>query len=163
MAALPSRSSSKRIVEKIYPIRSEYEQVIITAPGPQLFSSKEEEEGDEYYEEVAKEATDLRNYGELKDAFNAAVLAFTKALVRARVEPVSIEVNVDMEDVDSSAIVLKAVISPDIEVKVEASLEKIKYMIVFPRRNQRSRRLARKFEDALMNVLLEPISRMSKV
>jgi len=160
VAALPSRSTAdKKIVEALYPIRSEYEQVIITAPGPRVFTGAEEDEEGDYYEEVAKEAPGMQDYGELKSAFNAAVLAFTKALVRARIEPVSMELNANIDEADIPAVVLKANLDSDVEVKVEASMSKIKYMIVFPRRNNKSRRLARRFEAALMKVLQEPLSR----
>jgi len=150
------KTSQSNADEYLYPVRREYEQIVITAPGPKLLGKSEENvEEDSENTLVIEDAEAGR---ELYSAFNSAVLAFTRALVRARVEPVHMKLNVDSEEQEGDRVVLSALLDADVEVKIEASLSKIKYLIVFPKRDRRSRRIAKKLENALLSVLQEPLT-----
>ena len=150
------KTSQSNADEYLYPVRREYEQIVITAPGPKLLNKSEENvEEDDENTLVIEDAEAGR---ELYSAFNSAVLAFTRALVRARVEPVHMKLNIDSEEQEGDRVVLSALLDADVEVKIEASLSKIKYLIVFPKRDRKSRRIARKLENALLNVLQEPLT-----
>ena len=146
-------------MSELYPRRSEYEQIVISAPGPatveRVVSGESEEEIilEEEYEEAAMKA------------FNSAVLAFMRAIVAARLEPVSVKVNAPaftreyIIENDGRAVVLEAELSKGLEVKVEANARKVRFVIVYPKRERSARRAARRLEQALMNVLNEPLAR----
>jgi len=150
------KTSQSNADEHLYPVRREYEQIVITAPGPKLLNKSEESVEEDGENTLVIE--DAEAGRELYSAFNSAVLAFTRALVRARVEPVHMKLNVDSEEQEGDRVVLSALLDADVEVKIEASLSKIKYLIVFPKRDRRSRRIAKKLENALLNVLQEPLT-----
>lgn len=150
------KTSQSNADEYLYPVRREYEQIVITAPGPKLLGKSEENVEEDGENTLVIE--DAEAGRELYSAFNSAVLAFTRALVRARVEPVHMKLNVDSEEQEGDRVVLSALLDADVEVKIEASLSKIKYLIVFPKRDRRSRRIAKKLENALLSVLQEPLT-----
>jgi len=151
------KTSQSNIDEHLYPVRKEYEQIVITAPGPKVLSKDYEENVDENGEN-ALVIEDAEAGKELYSAFNSAVLAFTRALVRARVEPVHMKLNINSGEQEGDRVVLSALLDADVEVKIEASLSKIKYLIVFPKRDRKSRRIARKLENALLHILQEPLT-----
>jgi len=151
------KTSQSNIDEHLYPVRKEYEQIVITAPGPKVLSKNYEENVDENGEN-ALVIEDAEAGKELYSAFNSAVLAFTRALVRARVEPVRMKLNINSGEQEGDRVVLSALLDADVEVKIEASLSKIKYLIVFPKRDRKSRRIARKLENALLHILQEPLT-----
>lgn len=151
------KTSQSNIDEHLYPVRKEYEQIVITAPGPKVLSKNYEENTDENGES-ALVIEDAEAGKELYSAFNSAVLAFTRALVRARVEPVHMKLNINSGEQEGDRVVLSALLDADVEVKIEASLSKIKYLIVFPKRDRKSRKIARKLENALLHILQEPLT-----
>jgi len=150
------KTSQSNIDEHLYPVRKEYEQIVITAPGPKTLSKSEENIEEDEEDTLIIEGGESGK--ELYSAFNSAVLAFTRALVRARVEPIHMKLNVDNGEQEGDRVVLSALLDSDVEVKIEASLSKIKYLIVFPKHDKKSRRIARKLENALLNVLQEPLT-----
>ncbi len=144
---------------ELYPRRSEYEQIVISAPGPVTVEkvTRGVDEEEIVLEEDVEEAA--------RRAFNSAVLAFMRAIVAARLQPVSVRVNAEaftreyIIENEGRAVVLEAELQKDLEVRVEANAKKVRFTIVYPKREPSARRAARKLEKALMEVLNEPLAR----
>ena len=144
---------------ELYPRRSEYEQIVISAPGPVTVEkiARGVDEEEIVLEEDVEEAA--------RRAFNSAVLAFMRAIVAARLQPVSVRVNTEaftreyILENEGQAVVLEAELQKNLEVRVEANAKKVRFTIVYPKREAAARRAARRLEKALMEVLNEPLAK----
>ncbi len=144
-------------MSELYPRRSEYEQIVISAPGPAAVQKSGGEEEEIILEEDFEEAA--------RKAFNSALLMFMRALVAARLEPEDVMLNLQaftreyIVESSGKAVVLEARLSKNLDVKVEATARKVRYIIVYPKRDRSARLAARRLEKALMRVLHEPLAR----
>ncbi len=144
-------------MSELYPRRSEYEQIVISAPGPAAIQKSSGEEEEIILEEDLEEAA--------RKAFNSALLMFMRALVSARLEPEDVVLNLQAFTreyiVESSgrAVVLEAHLSKNLDVRVEATARKVKYVIIYPKRDRAARLAARRLEKALMKILHEPLAK----
>ncbi|AEM39626.1 hypothetical protein Pyrfu_1772 [Pyrolobus fumarii 1A] len=143
-------------MSELYPRRNEYEQIVISAPGPVAITRVQGEEEEIVLEEDLEEAA--------RKAFNSALLVFMRALVASRIEPEDVHLNMQaftreyIIENDGRAVVLEARLSKNLEVRVEANASKVRYVIVYPKRDRTARRAARRLEKALMEVLHEPLT-----
>ncbi len=141
----------------MYPKRREYEQIVISAPGPVAITRATGDEEEIILEEEMEEAA--------RKAFNSALLAFMRALVASRIEPEDVKVNTQaftreyIVENEGKAVVLEASLARNLEVRVEANANKVRFVIVYPKRDKSARRAARRLEKALMEVLHEPLAR----
>ncbi len=96
----------------------------------------------------------------LVDAFNKALTALIKALVRARLEPEDITVNVGGDvDSDGNLIVARAILEDDVAVEVEATDDVLRFSITYPKTSPRARSRVRRLEKRLIEALSEPLTR----